>query len=103
MSTVGAWLVPLAPYGLGGGVVGFLGPVWPPWGRGRSRRPRMAAEGRGRSPGYWMAAMGAWPVLWVPYGHRGGVASLLGSVWPPWGRARSHGPRVAAMGAWLVT
>ena len=36
-------------YGRRGGVAGPLGPVWPPWGRGRSPGPRMAAEG-------------AWPV-----------------------------------------
>jgi len=49
MAAVGVWPVPWAPYGRSGGVAGPwvlysrcggvagpLGPVWPPWGRGRS-------------------------------------------------------------------
>jgi len=49
MAAVLAWPVHWAPYGRRGGVAGPLGPVWPPWGRGRSPGPRMAA-------------VGAWPV-----------------------------------------
>jgi len=62
-----------------------------------------------------MDAVWAWPVSWAPYGRRGGVASALGPVWPPWGRGRflgsvwlpwergrSLGPRIAAVGAWPV-
>jgi len=55
-------------------MVGFVGPVFPPW-------------KRNRSPGRWMAVVGAWPVPWVLYGRCGGVAGLLGSVWQPWGVA----------------
>ena len=49
-----------------------------------------------------MAAVGAWPVTWAPYGGRGGHAGLLGPVLQPWRRARSPGPRMAAVGAWPV-
>jgi len=62
-----------------------------------------------------MAAVEACPVLWAPYGRRGGVAVPLspvwpqwkrsrspGPVWPPWGRGRSPGPHMAAVGAWPV-
>jgi len=79
-----------APYGSCGGVARPLGITWPPW-------------GRGRSPGPLMAAVGVWPVSWVPYGRPGGVAGPLRPVWPPWGLGRSAGPRMAAVGAWPVT
>jgi len=78
MAAVGAWPVPWAQYGRRRGVAGLLGPVWPPW-------------GRGRSPGSRMAAVGAWLVPWAPYGCVGGVAGPLGTVWPLWGRGRSPG------------
>jgi len=91
MAAVGAWLVPWAPYGRCEGVAGFLRPVWPLW-------------GRGRSPGSRMVAVGAWPVLYAPYcrrggvdspwapcGRRGGVTGPVGLVWPPWWRAFSLG------------
>jgi len=61
-----------------------------------------------------MASVGAWSVPWVLYGCRGGVAGLLGSVWPPcgetgplvlilppWGHGQSPGPCTAAVGEWL--
>jgi len=76
MSAVKAWPVPWAPCGRRGGVAGFLGRVWPPWGRGRSPGPRVAA-------------VGAWPVPWAPCGCSGGVVGPLGPVWPPWGPGRS--------------
>jgi len=63
--------------------------VWPPWGRGRSPGPRVAA-------------VGAWPVPWATCGRRGGVVGSLGHVWPPLGRGRFPVPRVAAVGAWPV-
>jgi len=34
-----------------------------------------------------MAAVGAWPVPYALYVRCGGVANLLGTVWPPWGVA----------------
>jgi len=49
-----------------------------------------------------MAAAGAWPVPWAPYGSRGGVAYPLDTVWPPWGVAGSLGPCMVAVGAWPV-
>jgi len=70
-------------------MAGPLGPVWPPW-------------GRGRSPGARVVAVGTWPVRWAPCGCRGGVARPLGPVWLPWGRGRSLGPRVVTLGAWPV-
>jgi len=45
MAAVGAWQVPWDPYLCRVGVAGPLGPVWPPWGRGRSPETRMAAAG----------------------------------------------------------
>jgi len=87
MAAVAAWQVPCAPYGRRVGVAGFLGHLWPPGGRGRSFKPRMAV-------------MGEWPVPWAPYGFRGGVAGPLFPVWQPWGRGRSPGPRMADVGAW---
>ena len=84
------------------GVASPLGPVWPP-------------RGRCRSPGPRKVAVGACPVPWGRYVHRGGVAGPLGSVWLPWGRGRfighrlaavwcgrSPGPRLAAVRAWPV-
>jgi len=60
-----------------------MGPEWPPSGFGWSLWPRMAA-------------VGAWQVPWIAYGHREGLAGPLGSygrrgglagplitVWPP--------------------
>ena len=99
---------PLARYGRPEGVAISLGPVWPPWRCGGSRGPRMdfvgawqlpwpriaAMEasrtqgsvwlpwGRGPSPGHRMVAVGVWLVSWAPYTRRGGVAGLLGLVWP---------------------
>jgi len=43
MAAVGAWLVPWVLYGRRGCLAGPLGPMWPPWGRGRSPGPRVAA------------------------------------------------------------
>jgi len=112
---VGAWPVPWAVYGRRGVVTGSLGPsgrrrfvagflvsVLPPWGRGRSPGPRLAA-------------VGSWVVTWAPSGRHWGVAGPLGpvwppwgvaglliSVWPPWGRGPSIRPRLAALGAWPV-
>jgi len=103
MAAVGAWPVPWASYGSRGGVAGPLGPVWRPWGLGRSPWPRMAA-------------VGAWPLNCVFFVCRGGVASLLGPVWlawgrghslspiwQQWGRGRSPGSSMAAVGTWPVS
>jgi len=35
-----------------------------------------------------MAAVGARPVSWAPYGRLEGVAGPLGPTWPQWGRGR---------------
>jgi len=102
MASEGAWLVPWALYACRAGVVGPLGPVWPPWRRGLSPGPRLAARGHVRFPGPRMVVVGAWPVPWAPYGRRSGVSGLLGPVWLLWGRHRSPVPRIAAVGAWLV-
>jgi len=40
---VAAWPVSWFPSGRLGCVAGALVPVWPPWGRGRSPGPRLAA------------------------------------------------------------
>jgi len=64
MAAVEAWLVPWAPYGRLEGVADPLGPVWQPWGRGRSPGPRMAA-------------VGASPVPLALYGRSGGVGGPL--------------------------
>jgi len=101
MNAVGALPFPWALYGRRGGVASFLGPVWPPWGRGSD--------------------LGSVRLLWgvaIPWalfggcghvasflGHvwlRGGMAGLLGPVWPPWGRGRSTGPLTEAVGGWPV-
>jgi len=76
-----------------------LGPVWPPFGRGPSPGPRMAA-------------VVAWPVPWASYGRRGGethllgpvwrregVAHPMGPVWPTWRRGPSPGLRLTAVQA----
>jgi len=97
-----AWLVPWAPCGRRGGVDGLLGPVWRPWRRGWSPGIDVTAVGRDRSPGPRVAVVGACTNPWAPCGRRGGVAAILGPVWPPWVRSRSPGSRVAAMGTWLV-
>jgi len=102
MAAVVAWPVPWAPCGhhecvavpwaqcgRRGGVAGLLGPVWPPC-------------GSDRSPGYQVAAVGAWPVPGDPCGGLGGVAGPLGTVWLLWGRGRFPGFCVAALGAWPV-
>jgi len=112
MAAVGALPVSWAPYGRRGGVAGPLGPIWPPRGVAGFLGPVWPPWGRGRSPKPRMAAVGALPVPWAPYGRRGGVAGPLGSVWPPrgvagplgpvwppWGRGRSPKPRMAAVGA----
>jgi len=49
-----------------------------------------------------VASVGAWPVPWALWVHRGGVAGPLGSVLPLWKRGRFPGPRVAAVKAWPV-
>jgi len=46
-------------------VAGPLSSVWPLW------RP-------GRSPWFGVDTMGAWPVIGVRSGHRGGVSAPLG-------------------------
>jgi len=94
--------VPWVPSDRRGGVPGPLGPVWPPWGRGRSPETRLAT-------------VKAWPVPWAPFGCHGGVGGPLGPVLPPRGRGRSPGPRLSpwwlgrfprprlyAVGAWLT-
>jgi len=86
LGEVGAWSVSSAPYGRRGGVAGPVGPGWQlrvvagPLGIG------WLPWGRGRCCGFRMAAVGAWPVFWVPYGRRGGVPSPMDPVLPPWGR-----------------
>jgi len=97
MATAGAWPVPWAPYSCRGGVGGFLHTVWLPW-------------GRGRSPGFRMAAVGAWTVSWAPYGRRGGVTVFHGRgggvigplrpIWLPWVRDRYPGAHMATVRAW---
>jgi len=67
---VEAWPIPLAPCGRRGVVTSQVGPVWPPWGRGRSTGPRVAA-------------VGAWPIPLALCGLCGGVASFRGPVRPP--------------------
>ena len=84
VSTVRAWPVPCTPSGCHGGMAGPLGPVWPPWVRGRSPGPRVAAMGCIWSRGPRLAAMGAWPVCRAPDGRRWCVAGLLAPGWPPW-------------------
>jgi len=94
--------LPWSPFHRRAGVAGFLGPVWPPWGRGWSPKPRLAV-------------VGAWLVPWAPSGSLGGVARPLHSVWMPWGvagplgpvslpcgRGRSPGPCLVAVKAWPV-
>jgi len=115
MTAVGAWPVPWDPYGRRGSVArplgsygrredvaGYLGPIWPPWKRGRSSGP-------------CMAAIRAWPVYLALYsrrwglaeplgpdGRREGVAGPLAPLWPPWRRGLSPGSRMAAVEAWPV-
>jgi len=85
-----------------GSVAGPLGTLWPPWGRGCSTGPIVAA-------------VGAWQVPWAHRGRCGGVADPLGSPWPPSGcgqsfppretavwRGQFPGPCEAAVMAWLV-
>jgi len=50
-----------------------------------------------------MAVVKAWPVPWLPYGRRGGVAGPLAPVWPPWRRGHSTEPHLATVGAWPVS
>jgi len=115
LSAVGGCPVPWAPSVCRGGVAGPLGAVCPLWGRGYSSRSVWVSCGCGRTPGLCMAAVGAWPVPWVlsgcrgawlvfwgPSRRRGGVAGLLGPVWPPWGRGRSLRRRLFAVKAWPV-
>jgi len=88
---VWAWPVPWAPCGRRGGVAGPLGPVWQPWGCYRSPERRVAAMGRGLSPGNRRVAVGAWPVFWALLLSRWGVDGPLQLVWPPWGSTRFPG------------
>jgi len=86
------WSVIWVPSGRRGDVAGPLVPIWPLLGRGRSPGPRMATVEAcpfDRTP---YGCRAAWPVPRALYGHHGGVAIPLGTVWPPWGRGRSHGP-----------
>jgi len=74
MAAVGASLDPWGPYGRCRGVAGPLGFVWPLWGRGLSLGP-------------CIAAVGAWPLSWAPYGWRGDVARIFARMtavktWP---------------------
>jgi len=62
VAAVGSWQVPWPPSGRRGGVAGRLGPVWPPWGRGRSPGHVWPPLGRGPSPRPRMATVGAWLV-----------------------------------------
>jgi len=98
MATVEAWPVPWTPYVRCGGVARPLSPLWPPWGRGKSHWPPVAAVGRGPSIWPGVAAVGAWAVPWARCGCRGHVACPLGPVYPLL-RDSSPGPRVAAVGA----
>jgi len=89
-------------------VAGLLGPVWTPWGRGRSPGPRLAPLDRGRSLGPRLAIVGAWLFPWALAGRRWSVTRPQGLVWLPWGRGPSPGPclasepRLAAVKAWPV-
>jgi len=102
LAAVGAWPVPLDLFGRREGVLvpcalfgrrrvleDPLGPVWPPW-------------NRGQSPGPCLAAVEVVPVPWAPSGRHGVVASYLGPVWPPWKRGRSPMLCLAVLGAWPV-
>ena len=84
---VGAWWVPwvlsdrrggvAGPWATSccrGDVAGPLGLVWPLFGRGRAPGRICRLFGRGRAPGPRLAAVGAWPVPWVPSGRREVVA-----------------------------
>jgi len=113
----GGWPIPWVSSGRRGGVARLLSPVygrregvarllisvWPPW-------------GRGTSPGPLMAAVWAFPVPWdpcdrcvgvarpwAPHGCCGGMARLLGLARLPRERGLSPGPRMAAVEAWLVS
>ena len=81
----GAVAGPLAPGGRRGSMAGPQRPVWPPWKRGRSPGPRLAA-------------VGAWPLPLASSGRRPGVSGPLHLVWPLWGCGRSAGTRMAAVG-----
>ena len=114
VASVGVWTVPRAPSGLvavcpvpwapsgcRGGVTVPLGPIWPPWGRGRSCGPWVASVGAWTVPWVPSGLVEVWLVPWAPSGLCGGVTRLLGSVSAPLGRGCSPGPRVAAVGAFL--
>jgi len=96
------WLVSCSRYARREGVVGLLGPVRLLWERGRFPGQSRPQWGSGQSPGYRMAAVGAWSVSWAPYVCSGGVAGPLGGLWPPWGCGRFPRPLLAAVGAWPV-
>jgi len=102
MVVVGPWPVLWAQYDGLGGVASPLGTVWMPWGSYWYATPVWPPWGRGRSPGPRMAAVGAWPVRWAPYGRRGIVAGPVRPVWPPWRCDWFTGSRIAAVGAWPV-
>jgi len=71
MAAMRASPVPWALHYHRGGVAGPLGPAWPPWGRGRSPGPRIAAVVVWPVPWAPHGRQGAWPVPWDPYGHLG--------------------------------
>jgi len=73
----------LGPCDRRGGVACQLGPVWLPWGRGRSPGPSVAAVGAWPVPWAPCGRRGSWPVTWAKCGRRGGVACPLGTVWLP--------------------
>jgi len=98
MVAVGASIVFFVQYDRRGNVTRPQDPVWPPWGRGPSPGPRIAAVGRCPSFCPPMTTVGAWPIYYSPCGCRGGVASPLRLVWPLYGCGPSTGTRVAAEG-----
>jgi len=69
-------LVSWAPSGCRGGVDCPLGPIWPPWGRGRSPAPCLAAVGASPVLCAPSGRVGAWPIPWVQSGRRGGLAAV---------------------------
>ena len=89
-------------HGRHGGGAAPLGPVWPPWGRGRSPGPRMAAVGAWPLPSAPPGRRGGVAAPGAPPCSRGGVAAPPGPVCPPWRRGCSPGPRMAAVGVWPV-
>jgi len=83
VAAVGAWLVLWAQYSRRRCLAGPLGTVWPPWGVAHPLGFVWPPCKRGLFSKPSLAAVGAWPVPYTPYGRRGGVACPFGPVWPP--------------------